>query len=398
MEEEIDLRPYISGFAKYWWIILGSSLLGGVLAYFFISNQPPTYQASAIVTVLEPTDVFQFDLRVTNASTSNAILKVLPELAKSNQVLKTLTERLEAEGIPTVEKLQDNLAAEGGRDPILLYLRARSENPEDAAEIANLWAEIFVSLGNEVYANRGESNLQFYEDQFASASARLDAANESLVDFQAQNRLALVTNELTSLNLTHAEIISHTQSLRTLRDEIQAARIQQDQLSANPIGQADEFTVLSLQARAFQLQETLPFVFQTTGEVAADTDRRNLIEFLTSLEDMVTEMENASANRLAEIEPQLLSLQHEFERLNAETTRLTVNRDLALETYSLLSRKLDEERIAVQDTNSGFRVASQASVPQSPGATNQVLAALMGAVIGAILSSAGIILYTWWRK
>lgn len=398
MEEEIDLRPYINALLKYWWLILASALLGGILVYFYIANQPPSYQASALITVLEPTEVLQFDPRVINTPSRNALLKVLPELAKSDQVIGTLKDRLEENGGSTIDGWGDNLVAQAGRDPILLYLRVNNGDPESAAEIANIWAEVFVTLGNDVYVNQGESRLKFYENQLVAASDRLDAANDALAEFQGQNRLAAVTNELTALTLTHASVISHTTALRTLRDDIQAARIQQEQLSANPITQTDELTALALQARAMNLQESLPFVFQSTSEGVSGYTRQDQMEFLDSLDAFVTELENASSTRLVEMESELMGSQQEYEQLNSQASRLTVERDLALETYSTLTRKLDEERIGIDDTNTGFRIASRAEVPSSPDGMNQLLAAFIGAALGVILSSVTIILYSWWRQ
>lgn len=398
MEEEIDLRPYIRALIQYWWLIAGSALLGAILAFFFTANRPPVYQASALVTVLEPTDVLQFDARVVNSTTRNALLKVLPELAKSDQVIRILAERLDEAGIPAEGQLPQKLIAEAGRDPILLNLRATHPDPQTAAEIVNTWAEVFVALGNEIYTNQGESRLKFYEDQFASASERLDAANEALAEFQGQNPLPMITNELTALTLTHAAIISHTAALQILRDDIQAARVQQAVLSGNPLNQTDQFTALALQARALNLQETLPFVFQSTTEAVAENNRDDQLGFLDSLEAMVNEMENASIERLAGMAPQILAMQKNFEQLNAQSSRLIVDRDLALETYSTLTRKLDEERIAVQDTSSGFKVASRATAPNSKEGLSPIFAAVVGALVGILLSSLIVIVVTWWQS
>jgi uncharacterized protein involved in exopolysaccharide biosynthesis len=398
MEEEIDLRPYIGALLHYWWVIVVAGLIAAILAYVFVATRPPVYQASALVTVLEPNQLLQFDPRISTVTTRNTLTRVLPELAKSDQLLESLASTLSENDITTDENLENKLTAQAGREPILLYLQVNHEDAEKSAQIANTWAELFVAKANEVYANQGDSRLRFYERQFEASETRLAEANEALAAFQGENRLALVTNELNSLTLTHASVISHTNALKTLQDDIQAARLQQEELSPGTILSTDQFTALILQARALNVEETFPLMFQIQPATATGSDGPSAVEYLESLEQMVTAMEINTANRLADMESQLLTLQQEFEQLTAQTTRLTVDRDLALETYSSLSRKLDEERIAAQDMSSGFRIASRASIPSSTSKTNSIYAALLGAAFGVILSSLVIILITWWRK
>ena len=98
------------------------------------------------------------------------------------------------------------------------------------------------------------------------------------------------------------------------------------------------------------------------------------------------------------MEPRILALQREREALNNRANRLASDRELAMETYKTLSRKLDEERLTTNDYSVGFRQVSRAAVPEAPVGTNQILLALAGAAFGAILASLIIILYAWWKK
>lgn len=398
MEDEIDLRPYLGALTRYWWVILGAGLIFAVIAFLLASSRPEVYQASSLVTVLEPTQTIQFDERFENVSSRSALLKVLPELAKSDQLMDSLADKLEAEGIEFKRSLAESLTAQAGRDPILLYLRVSNQDPDTAARVANIWAELFVDHANEVYALQGESQVRFFEAQQAEASDRLMAANEALADFQGDNHLTMATNELSSLNLTHATILGQLNSLKSLRDEIVAVRAQQAELGTNDAGQTEQFTALVLQARALNLLETLPIVFQVNSEGGLDLTRQDQLVFLDSLEALIADKEESSSARLAELEPEILARQQEVEQLTAQTNRLVTDRDVALETYASLSRKLDEERIAVQDTSSGFRLASRASVPDMSAGLSEFNSALLGALFGMLLVSLIIIIYSWWKS
>ncbi len=81
------------------------------------------------------------------------------------------------------------LRASLGSDPSLLKLYAKNTDPEVAAEIANGWAELFVSWANKKFGDSSEEQLLFYEQRLEEAAAELKAAENALVEYQAQNRL-----------------------------------------------------------------------------------------------------------------------------------------------------------------------------------------------------------------
>jgi uncharacterized protein involved in exopolysaccharide biosynthesis len=64
MEEEIDLRQYITVLMRRWYWIAGLALAAAVVAFGVSSILPPTYEATALVVVTQPRYLFQFDSRV----------------------------------------------------------------------------------------------------------------------------------------------------------------------------------------------------------------------------------------------------------------------------------------------------------------------------------------------
>lgn len=159
---------------------------------------------------------------------------------------------------------------------------------------------------------------------------------------------------------------------------------------------AGEYTLLALQSRVFQLQEQLPITIQLaapTGAASPDTG-----QFLSSLDAVIAEMRPRIAEQLVSLGPRILELQREKESLTARSVLLSSNRDLAMETYKTLARKLDEERLTTNDITTGFRQVSRAAVPEMPITVNLVLITLAGAAFGMILSGLAAILYTWWRR
>ncbi len=396
MEEEIDLRPYIDGLVRHGWLIVLCALLGATLALIYVSNQKDNYLATTIVAFLEPTQAVQFDPRFESVTSRTTILKSLPSLSMSDDVMGALLIRVNDTEIATVTELRNLLSAESGSDINLLYLQAHAGDPVLSARLVNEWADVFVTMANEIYANRGSGQIEFYTMQLQEAAQRLTTADQALIDFQGVNTLIPVTNELDSLVRLQARYVDYDSSLTKLEDDIRAARAQLNSQPGGVGGVAGEYTLLALQSRVFQLQELLPVTIQLTAPTnAAPLDQA---QYLNSLDTVVAEMRPAIAEQLAALAPQILELQREKETLSTRATRLTSDRELAMETYKTLVRKLDEERLTTNDITTGFRQVSRAAVPEMPMSVNLVLVALIGAALGGILSGLAVILYTWWRS
>ncbi|MEZ4515845.1 MAG: Wzz/FepE/Etk N-terminal domain-containing protein [Chloroflexota bacterium] len=397
MEEEFDLRPYMGAILQKWWLVLGVGLLFGILAYFVAATRPSVYQASALVAVLEPTEQVQFDSRFSTVQSKTSLLKAYPELARSDEILQMLLQKVTAPGIDRLPELQSMLTVQAGNEPSLLYFRAHHTDPAIAAELANEWASLFVDTANSIYGLGSQNQLAFYEQQLEEADQRLVDSEQLLIDFQTGNRLTLVSNQLDALTQLQAGYLTGQNTLSVLQDDIAALQEQVD-LSPTAIPQlTEQLTTLSLQSRAFSIQGTLPIVLQVNAEDIAEMNREQQVAFLSSLSQTIEERLVTVDQRLQELEPQILELQRSKQDLSTQESTLQRNRDLLAETYTALARKVDEEKITTQDTSSGFRLASRASIPVSPSSTSPIVLSLIGVAIGALLAALAIILWTWWR-
>ncbi len=99
----------------------------------------------------------------------------------------------------------------------------------------------------------------------------------------------------------------------------------------------------------------------------------------------------------AALEPKILALQKELQEAQSRSVMLSSRRDIAQETYNIMSRKLDEALIASQAGNATIQVASYASAPLAPVSPrplrNSALAGGLGLVLGVIL----VLAVEWWK-
>jgi capsular polysaccharide biosynthesis protein len=163
LEEEIDLRPYIEALVKNWMWIIGAAVIAGVVALAVSSFLPPSYEATARAAVTASSAVVEFDPRIRSVDDGQP-LKAYPEIALSDDLMAALLAEIveTTPDITSIEDLRKILDASAGADDSLLRLTVTYHDPEQTAEIANRWAELFVTRVNEIYGSTGGDQLFFF--------------------------------------------------------------------------------------------------------------------------------------------------------------------------------------------------------------------------------------------
>jgi succinoglycan biosynthesis transport protein ExoP len=416
MEEEIDLRAYVLVLLKYWKWILGTTVAAAVVALVVSFLLPPTYEATALVIIRQPQYMMQFDPRF-ETLTQQPAYKAYPDLARGDEVLEALFARLNPRPaeIETLRDLQERVEAKAGTDPSVVRLTVRARDPQEAARIANLWAELFVAHANRVYGASDEE-LQQLEGQLAQAQAELEAAEQALIEFQARNQASILDARLDSLKSDQAHYLADQRAITYILQDIQALREQlARQPDERPASLADDLTTLFLQAFNAQasaptqlpglegqgtiVQASAPIQLQVNS--AESLSNKSIGETMALLDDMAGVLEAKSAEigqRLEELQPQILSLQKQLQEIYTESDRLTRQQDLAKETYTALARKVEETRIAVQGVQSTARLGSRAAVPEKPAGPRKLFNTAVAGALGLMLSVFGAFGVEWWRS
>ena len=403
MEEEIDLREYVEVLIRYWRWIVGLALVAAVTAFIVSLLLPPTYEASAVVIITQPRYQMQFDPRFEAVEEWTPAYKAFPTLAASDgvlqSVLETYTPSPEAHIEEwTLETLSEMVEATSEDTPSLVVLKVRSRSSEDAAAIANVWADRFATLGNSIYGETAE-DVAFFEGQVVQAEQALNEADAALIEFQARNQASIVNAQLKSCRQTQADYLADQRTIAYIVQDIQGLRDQLAQRPGDrPTSLADDLTALFLQVKAFNAQAAAPIQLQINS--AESLSNKSLAEQIVFLDDLVNILQAKSSEideRLAELEPQILALQEQLQEINTESDRLARARDLARETYMALARKLEEARIAAQEENGVLQVGSYAAVPEEPVSPRKLLNTAVAGTLGLMLGVFGVFAVEWWR-
>jgi len=422
MEEEIDLRAYVLVLLKYWKWILGVTVAAAVTALAVSWLLPPTYEATALVVIKQPqyVSVKQSDSRF-EILTQQPASKAYPDLAEGDEVLEALFAQLNPRpaGVETLKDLRGMVDARAGTDPSVVRLIVRSRDPGDAARIANLWAEIFMTHANRVYG-AGDEELKRLEEQLAWAQAELEAAEQALIEFQARNQAGILEARLESLKSDQAHYLADQRAITYILQDIQALR---GKLARQPderlTSLADDLTALLLQLKVFNVQSLAPTqlselkgqgtIVQASAPVQLHVNvnsvesrsNKTIGEMIAILDDIARALEAKSAEigqRLEDLQPQILSLQKQLQEIYTESDRIIRQRDLAKETYTALARKVQETRIAVQGTRPTAHLGSRAAVPEEPASPRKLRNTAVAGTLGLMLSIMGAFGVEWWRN
>lgn len=400
MEEEIDLREYVEVLIRHWMWIVGLAVVAAATALAVSLLMPPTYEAAALAAVTDFRYVMHFEPRLETVENAELPSGAYSELATSDDLLQILLSELSPglEGVESALDLRGMVEAELTGGSRMVRLTVRSSDPTEAARVANAWLEVFVEQANAIYGSRGEEDLQFFQTQLEQAEADLEAAEEALVSFQAQNQAAILEAQLASAQRDLTDYLSEqrgiervTRSARTLR-----ARLV-DQPTDAPVDAEDDLAALLLQLQILSVRPSFELQVSDASLLSSD---QTVSEVLSSIDSMVESLETREGEIEAQVEtlePQILGLQQQLQDVRAERDRLVRDRDVAQETYLTLARKVEEARIAAEDGVGRVRVASQAGVPRNPvGPRTKVNVALAGA-LGLMMGVFGAFAVEWWR-
>lgn len=402
MEEGIDLRAYIEVLLKYWYWIVGLAVLAAAAAFVITSLLPATYEAKSVVIVTEPRYQMQFDERFATQPGVPAY-KAFPTLATSDGVLQAVVEAYSPSPASGIEKwtlttLRKMVAATSEGDPSLLVLTVKSRSPEDAAGIANVWADTLVVRGSALYG-QGEGDVVFFEAQVQEAQAALEQAESALVDFQVRNQMSILGAKLDSLRQAQADYLGQQRAIGYIIQDVEGLRAQlAEQTGEQSASLADSLTALLLQIKAFNAGSATPVQLQVDGN--ASLADKSPAEQRAFLEGLVATLRAKSAEidgMLADLEPQILSSQRDLQAITVESDRLTRTRELARDTYMTLARKLEEARISAQEENGTLHVGSHAVMPENPVGPRRLFSTVVAGLAAALVAVMGAFVVEFWR-
>lgn len=407
MDDEIDLRPYILALVRGWYWILGSTVVVALLVFgYYKYIKEPEYKASALVIPLPPLYNFILSPQIrTNESLSQRNYPVLPDLAKTDQVMglvfQEVTSKPEyANSKLTIQKIRGMTRVESDGTTITsLLLEVTNRDPVLAADVANIWADVFMREVNRIYGE-GQEEITFLETELTTANEQRSLVEQAMIDFTINDTTAIMDAKYKALQASYQEIVTEKANLVRLAQDIASLR---NQLNQQPASQAislgDELSIISLQLRLYNAQsESNQLQFSVIPEYSGRTAGEAII-FLESLSIVAQDKSQLLLDQMSALETELLEIQQSIETTSTQKGRLADERTLAINLTNILSTKLAESRIIAQENYTSYvTVGSYAAIPNSPVSPGRMILLLGGAGIGFFLSSVTLLVIEYARS
>lgn len=390
MDDVLDWRPIAQRLRDGWRVIaltatvaLGASVVLSLL-------DPYRYEAEAVLAVAKPDPDLEFEAPLREPAPNPAgsyhvgSLRIYPELVASDAVAQEVLERLgeSAGGIRTVEDLRRLVQVQARADGSLIAIRARARSAEQAAELANVWAEVFSARMEALFGATAQA---------ASIAAARDRAQDELTEAEA----AVVAFHQTSrLPALEAELVNmESQYDQLLRSDVRLAAVARDADALRPqlaAGAGQDLSLqlagLSLQVNALTSGEGLPVALELPP--GAFDDGISPAE-LDALGSAIRSARTAIATTTQDLGARLAELRANVEREQTDLDRLGRMRGLAEQRYLTLAQKAGALEVARQTMRPEVRPASPAIAPAGPelgqALRNALLALSLGILAGAML-------------
>ncbi len=397
MYEEIDLRPYINALLKRWALILIGGVITAITTYFALRFVPLKYEATALVLASAQDDLFEFDSSIRSRSEPEPYSSY-PGLALSDGLLSDLLGRTNSNvSNVSIEGLREQLSATSGDDPRIIVLKSETKDPEAAAFLTNEWADTFVVWTNLAYGSQNNETLQFYENELEEGETALRLAEDILIDYQSINQTAVISNTLSIFLRTQNNHLTRLTEIDALTLELNGMRQYFELNNSDSLSFADQLTLFSLQSQVFSTNDK-PLIIQISPDsYVSSANRREQFSAIEALIGTLVTQKLDIQTSLSKLETEIMNQQQFLEEAIVEYHRLQREMLIAEETFTLLARRVAEERIVAQDVNSRLVVLSYAAIPKTPINRSTLVIILIAFAVGISISSSIVLALAWWQ-
>lgn len=408
MDQEVDIRLVLGPLRQYRYLILAITATAAVLAAGYgLLVQTPGYSSTALVTVSNPSYRVRFseDLTPLNENDlefTKALQASLPGFALSDDMVQELADRLDPSRLQrsyTPDDLRELLhVAIADELDLLIRLRVTTSDPDEAAYIANVWAEQVIERGNALY-NPRSNGLTRLEELHHTYQTNRATAEQQLLTFTKQDQSSVIQAQLTQQQAVYA---AYLKRLSTIDDALASLVAYRNRLASLPDSQPanldDELLLLALSFQTvisadtqplselpaqLTLQQTQWTLERTIADVKAELDR---------LEASLTAQQASLQADLPALQDQILTLQTDLLAFELKREQLETDLDLAITAYDSLSQELTGAQIAVQLNEGIIRLASPAAASQLPSSRPWWFLMVVSGIATALVTSAGVLL------
>jgi uncharacterized protein involved in exopolysaccharide biosynthesis len=409
MDDEIDVRRYGLALVRNWVLIAVLTVVAAAAAGAWSLLQPNQYEATALVSVAPPRN----GLRLDDVNQTTVLpVRAYPDLALSNDLVAEVfakTASLLPPKVDTPAELADRLKVETTSDLTLLRFKVRDTDPERAAEIANVWAQVFAASSARLYA-QDQANLLLYQQQLDGARLKLKQADDALAAFQSDNQVGILSAQLASQQQSLTDSLIRQHQLELVAQDIRDVTARLNALAPEePARLSEDLALLSITGRIYgaqtsasgasQAPATLPIQVQiSAGQPLAGPAVADQRAYAQNLADTVAARLADSASQSSDVQTQILVLQGQVAEAGVRQAELSRAQHLAQDEYTQLAGRVQDAALAAQESSNAIQIVSRAAVPTIKVGPFRVMTALLGGAIGFVFGILAALGLDSWRR
>ncbi len=384
MSDEIDLHVYLGALRRRWWLLLGGMLVALAITFAFGAAQQKHYQAAATLLATSPNYQWRFDASILPyIDNRRDYQREFLVIGRSSQIATMAAEQLKASGALPAATPDDLLAAVTLRagDGSTIQVLATAGTPEQAAAIANVWADSFVQVAREVTGVGSE--LENYQAELAIAGQRMDQAEAELARVRTETGLFINSDSSEEQEISNV----HRRQLSLVNDRLAAYLTDLDAVRLLQTGVSQSTGADQLASLPWELLAGP--VIAARGELTPELAQSLLDqpdELLAALQAEEQALSGAVESLTSESDGLQAALAADWQLYGAAQRAYNLTR----ETYNTMWRKVDEASIQGRIDPSQLTIVSEALSPTAPVQTRRMaqlaVAAVLGLIAGALLA------------
>ncbi|MEE4316371.1 MAG: polysaccharide biosynthesis tyrosine autokinase [Erythrobacter sp.] len=424
-DDGLDLRTIMRVLLARWYWILAAGVFGLLAALVYSLSVTPLYRASVTIELNPPTVPIlaagSSDQAMNFAGNDWQFLPTQYGLMKSRDLAKRVVEDLGLASAPAegeasaglTDRIDRMAAGLSGRltvapvpDSRLVELSYTSESPQDAARIANGFADAFVQSSIDRRYEATAKTRDFLSEQLKTTRAKLNEAEQALVRYAKANNIimpagdtengeggaSLTTTSLTTLNAALAE--AQQRRIAAEQRYRQAGAITENQAATSSLRSEKAKLEAEYREKSTYLGEEYPDMVRLRERITALNEAIGR-ESRTASGSLAAEFKAAQAEEAAlrARVQQLSGNVLEEQGLSAEYKVLRREVDTQQSLYQALLEQYNQIGVAESVGSPAGIIVDRAQLPDAPYTPNVTLNLVLGLLLGLGLGVGMAMLY-----
>lgn len=404
---EIDIKKLLKSLLSRWYWIIGVTLLVGITVFLMFFLKKDAFEAKSIIALIQPRFEAEFNSNITTSDLTMPSEGFITNAVTSNDILLELFaawSNPEKNDIPLEKFAENNLNVELESKGAIVTLIVKAETPEEAASLANHWAELAIKQINSTYFGIDVDQVAYFQEQMEIAkAARLESGN-ALVEFAAKDNSNYLQIELDNINAKAGDILQRRAVLEAAESDVMGILDYLQGYDLDAIArQSDLLNFTLIQSRVYSspvvngLADS-PIQLQL---VASSTDEqltnREFTETLNNWTEVLRSEIAALQEEHAALITEITALQSTIKAIQQERSLLETDYSLNESTFKTLKTKLEEVTLNIDTADGNAKLLSEALPPQESVPHNTVRNTLIASIAAGVLTSIVILLIDWWK-